>query len=71
MHPDSAELVATFSVFERLDIKVEQDDSLMPGGFVLDAKGAFVDASIEHKIELILADLAKLQPHSEPDPDGV
>ena len=71
LHPDSAELIQTFSVFERVDIKVEKDDSLLPGGFVLDSKGAFIDASIEHKIELILADLAKLHPHVESDPNGI
>lgn len=71
LHPDSADLIQTFSVFERVDIKVEKDESLLPGGFVLDSKGAFVDASIEHKVELILADLAKLQPHPESDSDGI
>jgi flagellar assembly protein FliH len=71
LHPESADLIQTFSVFDRVDIKVEQDESLLPGGFVLDSKGAFVDASIEHKIELILADLVKLHPHPEPDSDGI
>ncbi|OUR82040.1 hypothetical protein A9Q77_02010 [Marinomonas sp. 42_23_T18] len=71
LHPDSAELIQTFSVFDRVSIKIENDDSLLPGGFVLDSKGAFVDASIEHKIELILADLSKLHPHPESDSDGV
>ncbi len=70
LHSESAELIETFSVFERVAIKVEKDDSLLPGGFVLDSKGAFIDASIEHKIELILADLVKLHPHPEPDLDG-
>lgn len=71
LHSESAELLQTFSVFERVNIKVEKDDELLPGGFVLDSKGAFVDATIEHKIELILADLAKLHPHPEPDSDGI
>lgn len=71
LHSDSAELMETFSVFERVTIKIEKDDSLLPGGFILDSKGAFVDASIEHKIELILADLVKLHPHPESDLDGV
>jgi flagellar assembly protein FliH len=71
LHSDSAKLIQTFSVFDRVRIKIENDDSLLPGGFVLDSKGAFVDASIEHKIELILNDLAKLQPHQESDLDGI
>ncbi len=71
LHSESADLINTFSVFERINIKIEKDDALLPGGFVLDSKGAFIDASIEHKIELILKDLAKLAPHSEQDSDGV
>jgi len=71
IHPDTADLISTFSVFERVAIKLEKDDSLLPGGFLLDAKGAYLDATIEHKIETILADIHSVLPNLEHNSDGL
>lgn len=70
IHSDMAEIISTFSVFDRVNIKVEKDDSLLPGGFLLDSKGAYLDASVEQKIDAILAELHTIYPHSEGHSDG-
>lgn len=70
VHPDTIDLIKTFTVFDRVSIKVEGDESLLPGGFLLDSKGAYIDASIEQKVKLILDDLHTIYPRSEADSDG-
>lgn len=70
VHPDTKDLITTFSVFDRVGIKVEEDEALAPGGFLLDTKGAYLDASIEHKVDLILTELHSIHPQSENDSDG-
>ena len=70
IHPDMADLVETFSVFDRVAIKIEKDESLELGGFLLDSKGAYLDASIEGKIKSILAEVQSIYPLSENSSDG-
>lgn len=70
IHPDTADLIATFSVFERVTIKLDKDETMEPGGFLLDSKGAYIDASIESKVKSILADLNTILPRSEGSSDG-
>ncbi|TBR43177.1 flagellar assembly protein FliH [Marinomonas agarivorans] len=71
VHPDMADLIATFTVFDRVGIKIEKDESIAVGGFLLDTKGAYLDASIEHRISTILADLQSIHPQSESDSNDV
>ncbi len=59
VHPSLVEAAQALATDSRLQIKIKQDEALLPGGFVLDSQAFFVDGRVETRLQEILSHLDK------------
>lgn len=59
VHPSSIEAIEALTLDSRLQIKIKPDESLLPGGFMLDSQAFFVDGRLETRLQEILSFLDK------------
>ena len=59
VHPSSIEAIEALVLDSRLQIKLKPDESLLPGGFMLDSQAFFVDGRLETRLQEILSFLDK------------
>ncbi len=60
LNPEDRELLKDYQVFDGINVTLEEDSSLMNGGFLLESKNFFVDGSIESRINVIFDELKSL-----------
>ena len=60
LHPNDIEVLDVLGVQDRLSLKIDSDDSLMEGGFLLDSKSFHVDGRIEQRLEAVCKELRHL-----------
>ena len=66
LHPGDVSVLDELGVKERLTLQIENDDTLISGGFVIDSKSFHIDGRVEQRLEAVCSELSHL---SLPDQD--
>ncbi|MDE8603755.1 FliH/SctL family protein [Marinomonas sp. RSW2] len=60
LHPDDVAILDELGVKERLTLQLENDDTLISGGFVIDSKSFHIDGRVEQRLEAVCSELRHL-----------
>lgn len=65
LNPEDVSVLAELGVQERLALKVEEDPSMVSGGFVLDSKSFHIDGRVEQRLASVYEELRHLTTHDQ------
>lgn len=60
LHPEDVAILEGLEVKDRLSLQIEEDDSLIAGGFVIDSKAFHVDGRVEQRLDEVCNELRQL-----------
>ncbi|MBJ7536805.1 FliH/SctL family protein [Marinomonas transparens] len=60
LHPNDVIALETLAVRDRLTLLIDEDDSLIEGGFVIDSKSFHVDGRVEQRLDAVCNELRHL-----------
>ncbi len=60
LHPNDVEILETLNIKERLALQVEEDATMLEGGFVIDSKAFHVDGRVEQRLDEVCNELRQL-----------
>lgn len=60
LHSDDVAILSELDVTSRLNMKVEIDDALVKGGFVLDSKSFHIDGRLEQRLASVFSEIHNL-----------
>ncbi|WP_343773080.1 FliH/SctL family protein, partial [Marinomonas arenicola] len=65
LHPNDISVLEALAVRDRLTLQVDEDESLIEGGFLLDSKSFHVDGRVEQRLETVCNELRHLSTPEE------
>jgi flagellar assembly protein FliH len=60
LHSEDVSVLESLGVRDRLTLKLETDDTLIRGGFVIDSKSFHIDGRVEQRLESVFHELRQL-----------
>ncbi|REG82929.1 FliH/SctL family protein [Marinomonas pollencensis] len=65
LHPNDVSVLEALAVADRLALQIDEDESLMEGGFLLDSKAFHVDGRVEQRLASVCDELRHLSSPEE------
>lgn len=60
LHPDDSAILEALNVTERLALKIETDEALTSGDFIIDSKSFYIDGRLETRLAAVFDELRQL-----------
>ncbi|BFM49320.1 FliH/SctL family protein [Marinomonas sp. THO17] len=67
LNPDDISVLEALGIQERLALKIEEDPSMVSGGFVLDSKSFHIDGRVEQRLAAVYEELRHLTSSHDQD----